>query len=219
MQSFLRRVFAFTMSLSFAVGSLSAEDLPTSLGKRGKQLLAESFDGSAVPTGWAANTGDLNVSDGALHAAEKSTDKHIGAFRKRIELKDCAIQLRFKLNGARRLDLGFDPAPGELKKKGHLLSVVITPDGWNLTEHNDKANPKSKSVIHAEAKEKFAPDRWHTLLLETKGGHVRATIGGMKPLTATAPDFAVKKPGLVFRMGTKDGQFLAVDDVKVWTLE
>jgi hypothetical protein len=219
MHSSLWRVFSPTLALILSHTASFAGDLPTTLGKRGKALLAEPFDGAAVPAGWVANMGELKVSEGALHAAEKSADKHIGAFRKSVELKDCAIQVRFKLNGARRLDLGFDPAPGELKKRGHLLSVSITPSGWTLIEHNDKANPQSKTVTHAQAKDTFAPDRWYTLLLELKGPQARASIEGMKPLTASAPDFAVKKPGLVFRMGTKDGEFLAVDEVKVWALE
>ena len=46
-----------------------------------------------------------------------------------------------------------------------------------------------------------------------------AQIAGKKPLKATALDFYVKKPGLVFRMGGKDGQEVAFDKVKVWALK
>jgi hypothetical protein len=201
-------------------GSLAhaAESTPT-LGKKGKLLLEESFSVASLPKGWNVNTGTLAVKDGALVAGELAKDQHIGAFRKTLPLQDCAIQLDFKLEGARRLDLGFDPAPGELKKKGHLLSLTITPEGWNLTEHNDKANPASKAITHAKAATAFSAGQWHTLLLEVKGEQVVAHIDGKAPLKAAAPDFRVKKPGLVFRVGGKDGQSAIIDNVKVWQLE
>ena len=121
--------------------------------------------------------------------------------------------------GATTFNLGFDPAPGELKKKGHLFSVVITPTGWTLTEHVDKADPQSKNVTHAKAATKFAQGEWFTLLLEVKGDDVVVRVDGKEPLRAKAKDFHVKKPGLVFRVGGKDGQDMLVDNVKVWALE
>ncbi len=144
---------------------------------------------------------------------------HIGAFRYRLPVQDCAVQIDFKLGEARVINLGFDPAPGELKKKGHLFSVVISKTGWSLIEHNDKANPESKTKTHAKAATEFDPATTYTLLLECKGDNVVAQIAGKEPLKATAPDFHVKKPGLVFRMGGKDGQEVTFDNVKVWALK
>jgi hypothetical protein len=199
--------------------STVAADLEPLLGKKGKLLLEETFSGEALPQGWNLNTGTLTVRDGALVAGELAKDKHIGAFRKPLPLQDCAIQLDFKLEGARRLDLGFDPAPGQLKKKGHLLSVSITPTGWSVIEHNDKSNPASKTITHAKAAAKFEKSQWYTLLLEVKGESVVAQITGQQPLKVKAADFRVKKPGLVFRAGGADGQNVVIDNLKVWQLE
>lgn len=206
---------------AFAAASLPAlaVDLEPSLGKKGKLLLEETFSGPEVPKGWHANTGTLRIVEGQLHAGEKSSDKHIGAFRHRLPLQDCAVQMEFKLGAMRVINLGYDPAPGELKKKGHLFSVVVTPKSWSLIEHNDKSNPASKTKTHATAKTEFAPDTIYTLLLECKGQDVVAHVTGKEPLKASAPDFGVKKPGLVFRMGGKDGEEAALDNVKVWVLE
>lgn len=205
--------------LALATLPAFAADIKPALGKKGKLLLEETFDGPDVPKGWNANTGSLRIVDGKLHAAEKSADKHIGAFRHRLPVQDCAVQMEFKLGLMRVLNLGYDPAPGELKKKGHLFSVVVTPKSWSLIEHNDKSNPASKTKTHATAKVDFAPDTTYTLLLECKGNDVAAHITGQEPLKANAPDFHVKKPGLVFRMGGKDGQEVQIDNVKVWALE
>lgn len=206
--------------VAFAVTfSAAAADLKPHLGTLGEKLLDESFSEPSVPKGWNVNTGSLRVADGVLLAAEKSSDKHIGAFRRPLPVQDCAVQIDFKLGEARTIMLGFDPAPGELKKKGHLLSVIIGRAGWSLLEHNDKANPASKPKTHAKAETPFDGATTYTLLLECRGDNVVAQVAGKEPLKATAPDFHVKKPGLVFRMGGKDGQEAAFDNVKVWTLK
>lgn len=208
------RAFLFLALAGFA----AAADLTPQLGTLGDKLHEETFTGSELPQGWVSNTGTLRVSDGMLLAAEKSSDKHIGAFRFRLPVQDCAVQIDFKLGSARIINLGFDPATGELKKKGHLLSVTVAKNGWSIIEHNDKSNPESKTKVHARAETAFDPATTYTLLLECKGDNVVAQITGKEPLKATSPDFHVKKPGLVFRVGGKDGQEVAFDNVKVWAL-
>ena len=207
------------IATALALSAASAADLQPVSGTLGKLLLEEKFDAAEVPKGWNANTGTLRLHEGKLMAAERASDKHIGAFRYRLPVQDCAIQMDFQLNGARILNLGFDPAPGELQKKGHLFSVVITKAGWSILEHNNKADPASKAKTLAKAETAFDPAQTYTLLLETKGNDVVVQCTGKEPLRATSADFHVKKPGLVFRMGGKDGQEVAVDNVKVWELQ
>ena len=205
--------------LTSSVLPLLAAELSPILGQKGDLLLDESFSAEAVPRGWNANTGTLRVEGGQLLAGEKSSDQHIGAFRYRLPVQDCAVQMDFQLDSMRIINLGFDPAPGELKKKGHLFSVVVTPKSWSLIEHNDKANPESKTKVHATAKTDFDPDTTYKLLLECKGDEVVAQVSGKEPLKAKALDFRVKKPGLVFRMGGKDDQEVKLDNIKVWALK
>jgi hypothetical protein len=195
-----------------------AADVEPTLGKKGKLLLNEKFETAGVPGGWNKNTGQLLIKDGALHASELASDQHLGAFRKSLPLQDCAIQLDLRLEGATAFHLGFDPAPGALKKKGHLFSLIVTPDGWQITEHPDKGDAKSKNIVHAKAATKFARGETFTLLLEVRGGEVVAHVTGKEPLRATAKDFSVKKPGLVFRVGGKGEHAVAIDNVKVWEL-
>ena len=115
--------------------------------------------------------------------------------------------------------VGFDPAPGELKKKGHLFALIITPTGWTITEQPDKSDTSSKSIVRAKATTPFARGQWFTLLLEMKGDTVVAHVDGKPALRATAKDFRVKKPGLVFRVGGADNDEVQIDNVRVWTLE
>lgn len=189
------------------------------LGRRGSELLNERFDGAALPQGWNKNTGVVNVRDGVLHASELPADQHFGAFRKAIPLQDAVVQLDFRLEGVTAFHVGFDPAPGQLKKKGHLFSVIISGTGWSITEHNDKADPASKNKVHAKSGATFPGGQWHTLTIEMKGSEVVATVDGKESLRAKAADFAVKKPGLVFRVGGRAGQEVLVDNVRAWELK
>lgn len=213
-----------TFRLMFAVAvlvclSASAADLEPGLGKKGKLLLDESFSSADVAKDWTHAVGKVSVVDGALSMAEQKADKHACAVRRKVEVKDAAVQFEFTFDDARMLHFGYDPAPGELKKKGHLFSVVVTPESWSLVEHNDKANPESKQKVHTKVATKFEQGKKYVMLVECRGPNVVASVAGKEPLKATASDFAVRKPALVFRVGNDDGHAVRIDNVKVWALE
>jgi hypothetical protein len=214
----IRALFVvFVLAASIFVHA--AEEPQPLISKKGKLLMQSDFSGSAVPKSWSINTGKATVSENSLLVSQKSSDMHIGAMRYRLELKDAIIALTFRFEGATVLNLGFDPAPGELKKTGHLYSVAISPNKWQIVEHNDKADPKSKTIPRAAADAKFEQGKTYTLLLEAKGDQAIAQIAGFAPLKAQSKDFAVKKPGLVFRFGGKDDQNVRILDVLVWAAE
>lgn len=213
-------IFRMTFAVAVLAGvSALAADLEPTLGKKGKLLLDESFASAAVAKEWTHAVGKVAVVDGALSVAEQKADKHVCAVRRKVAVKDAAVQFEFTFDGARLLHFGYDPAPGELKKKGHLFSVVVTPESWSIIEHNDKANPESKQKVHARGATTFEQGRTYTMLVECRGPNVVASIAGKEPLKATASDFAVKKPALVFRVGNEDGKAVRIDNVKVWELE
>jgi hypothetical protein len=213
----ITRLVSFLTFAAFAL-PLGAAPLEPTLGRKGKLLLEENFSSATLPAGWSKNNGTLALRDGALRASEVEADKHVAAFRKSLPVQDCIIQLDFKLDGATAFHVGFDPAPGALKKKGHLFSLIVSPTGWQITEHVDKANPASKNVVRAKAATPFTRGETYTLLLEVKGNDVLAHVAGKPPLKASAPDFQVKKPGLVFRVGGKGEHAAVIDNLKVWEL-
>lgn len=199
--------------------SSPAAELEPKLGKKGALLMEEKFDGKELPKGWNKNTGKLIIADGVLRASEVAADMHAAAFRRLLPLQDAAIYVKFRFEGAKMFHVGFDPAPGELKKKGHLFSLIITPAGWNITEHIDKDDPKSTNKALVKATATFEKGRWYELLLEVKGDDVLAQVAGLESLRATSKDFHVKKPGLVFRTGGKDTEEMHIDEVRVWELK
>ena len=106
-----------------------------------------------------------------------------------------------------------DPARGELKKKGHLFSVIVTPTSWKIMKHVDKDRREEdpNETLATEATE-FKTGQWYALKLVTSGTEVKATIDGKQPLQATHPTFGVNKPTLVFRC---IGDGVEIDDLRV----
>lgn len=178
--------------------------------------LKDSFDRSELGDGWSFSKGNWRIVDGVLLGSEIAEEKHSAAIRRVVESKNAVYEVRFRFTEkAKAFHLGFDPAPGELDKRGHLFSVIVTPDSWKIQKHLDKnRREEDPNETLAQAKASFLPGQWHTLRVTTWGNYVTARVEGKDSLRASHPTFAVKKPTLVFRcMG--DG--IMLDDIHVWT--
>jgi hypothetical protein len=200
-------------------GTVLAAELEPKLGTRGTLLLEENFDGSALPKGWTIKNGSVRVAGGALRASQNKEAGRLCLFNCEQPMQDATIQIDFKFDGARGFNVSANPSPGEIKKHGHLYSVMITPAMWRITEHNDKADRKSQSKTLASAAERFETGKWYTLLLETKGDEIVAQVQGKRPLRASSTDFHVKKPGIEFRAIGPTGEEVGFDNLRVWELK
>lgn len=176
----------------------------------------DSFERPELGDDWHINTGQWRIIDGVLKAKEVTEDKHSAAARRIVETQNAVYEMKFRLTGdAKAFHFGFDPARGELDKKGHLFSVIVTPVSWKILKHVDKSRPKDDpNEVLAIEKTSFVKDMWYTLRVTTWGNYVTARIDGMTTLKAEHPTFGVKKPTLVFRCV---GDGIEIDDLKVWT--
>jgi hypothetical protein len=195
-----------------------AGGLDPTLGRKGRLLLNETFAGDTLPRGWNVKSGRVRVVNGELRTNQIKGER-LCLFNCELPLQDMVIQIDFKFAGGRGINVSVNPSPGELKKRGHLYSVMITPRTWNITEHNDKSDRTSQSKVLTSAPETFAQGQWYTLLLENKGADVVARMEGKKPLRASSKDFRVKKPGIEFRVLGRDEAEVAFDNLRVWELE
>ena len=175
----------------------------------------DSFDRKQLGEGWHVNTGEWTIADGVLRAREIPDQNHSAAARRTVETKNAVYELRFRfVEDGKGFHFGFDPAPGELKKKGHLFSVIVTPESWKILKHIDKARPKEDpNKTLAEQKTEFERGKWYSLRVTTWQTHVTASIDGKEQLKASHESFGVKKPTLVFRCL---GNGVEIDDIKVW---
>src|SRR5262245_50480306 len=123
--------------VAFFINSMrvAADDLETNLGSKGTLLLAEKFAGNELPKGWSTKSGSLRVVDGTLRAGQTKEGGRLGLFSCEQPMQDFAIQIDFKFDGARGINISVNPSSGELRKKGHLYSIMITRSMWNITEH------------------------------------------------------------------------------------
>ncbi len=181
-----------------------------------KLLVDENFSNAeALSSQWNATTGDWQVVDGVLRAKEIEAQQHSAAARRIVATDDAIYQLRFRfVNSGEALHFGFDPAPGQLKKRGHLFSIVVTPTQWQILKHIDKNRPQEQpNEILAERKSSIEIGKWYQLRVVTQGKQVTATIEGQESLQVSHDTFEVKKPTLVFRCF---GDGVEIDDLKVW---
>lgn len=180
-----------------------------------KLLLVEDFSDESLPKGWSVQTGTWETREGFLHGIEITAENHAAAARRLVETKDAVYDFKFRLSeGTKGFHFGFDPARGELEKRGHLFSIIVTPADWRILKHVDKDQPKEDpNEILATAKHDFEAGRWYHIRVTTWGTTVKAQIEGLDPLTAMHPTFAVRKPTLVFRVS---GSGVDIDDVRVW---
>jgi hypothetical protein len=197
---------------TFSFSLAAAADKSSKLGEPDVTL---KFDTDSLDQDWLISNGQWVSADGVLKVKELAADKHAASARYTLETEDAIYQLRFRFRkDGTAFHLGFDPAPGALKKRGHLFSVVITPSSAKVLKHVDKANPQADpNETLAEETVSISPETWYTLRVTTVGSEVKADIDGTISLHASHASFAVKKPTLVFRCL---GDGVEVDDIKVW---
>lgn len=205
--------FAAVVSLLFLAAGFSLAEEPP---ENSELVVSETFSEKELSTAWHKNTGDWSIVDGVLRVKEIAADKHSAAARRAVVTKDAVYQLQFRfVNEGKIFHFGFDPAKGELKKRGHLFSIIITPAAWSIMKHVDKDRPKeAPNEVLARQATKFETGEWYTLRVTTSGKHVTAVIEGKEALKASHETFAVKKPTLVFRC---IGDGVEIDDIKVWS--
>ncbi len=211
-------LFVAIALLGASAPGLLAED-PSGPSK-GELVLEESFDSDSLAQGWAVQFGSWKPVDGVLVAKQVAADNHAAAARRVLPMQDGIFEMRFRLTDeGKAFHFGFDPARGELKKRGHLFSIIVTPQMAKLMKHVDKDRPQEDpNEDLAVAKQAFQPGTWFLLKLVKQGNAVSATLASEKgdascSLSATHPTFHVKTPTLVFRCV---GDGIEVDDIKVW---
>tara|TARA_R110002049_G_scaffold4601_6_gene32870 strand:+ start:56048 stop:56689 length:642 start_codon:yes stop_codon:yes gene_type:complete len=209
---YFMRIATAVAALALLSSGASADEGPAN----SRLALEESFDRDELGKGWNSTTGQWKIVDGVLRGSEIAEEKHAAATRRVLVTENAVYQMKFRLiDGAKMFHFGFDPARGELDKKGHLFSVIITPTSWSVMKHVDKnRREEDPNETLAESETEFNVGQWYTLKVTTWENTVTARVEGKEPLKVSHPTFGVKKPTLVFRCG---GNGVEIDDIKVWT--
>ena len=90
--------------------------------------LEDSFDRDELGKDWNSTTGQWKIVDGVLRGSEIAEEKHSAATRRLLVTQNAVYEMKFRFVGdGTSFHFGFDPAQGELNKRGHLFSVIVTP--------------------------------------------------------------------------------------------
>ena len=210
----MKTPFLILSSLLVAVPVVAADSVFDQIPANSVAVVDEPF-ASSLGNEWKTNAGSWSVVDGVLVGKEIAADHHAAAARRVVRTKNAVYQMTFKLDSkTKAFHFGFDPERGSLDKRGHLFSVVTSPNAVRVIKHVDKNRPKEDPNEElAKLDIDLPPAEWHRLRVVCWQNHVTVHING-STIQSEHPTFAVPKPTLVFRVA---GEAVQIDDLKVWT--
>lgn len=200
--------------LIISSGTVYAEkntDISPVLAKPGAVVLEDSFDRAELGAGWKGVKGDWNITDGVVVGKELEADKHAAVMNFHTRNRNSIVRLSFKFDGSTS---GFNFSLNHAK--GHLFRVLVSPAALIVRTDADKKDKSIKSELIGQAKGKFEKGQWYTLQVEMVGDKVVAiTDNGLK-VSGQHARLDTDKPN--YRLVMK-GESLAIDDVKIWSVE
>ncbi len=203
--------FCLTFVLAFlAIGSQAEEPDITN----GKLLREHDFSTTELGKEFIVKRGQWKVEDGALSAREIESEHHAGSCHLMQETTDAVFEFRFKsADDTSKINVGFDPAPGELDKVGHIHAVTISSRVVILAMAGDKKKPdENPGGKLGSARVNLEKDTWYQVQLINQGDECRLSIDGETLIVGKHPEIAVKKPSIIFRAF---GEGIAIDDIKI----
>jgi hypothetical protein len=215
------------------------------IAKKKELLFSDDFERAELGKKWAIVVPTYAIENGALKGTQvrvtaPATDGkpavvgHAAVIGSDVPTKDSIIELRFRFAGATALSAEFDDRAYKGSHYGHICRVVVTPKDVTLRDERDGSmrndiyemsrDPAKKEERNKLLKGHSATfplqvetDKWHTLVLETVGDTMRATIDD-KPVAFLKSSGIAHPTKSKIELGCagKEGYF---DDVKIWDAE
>jgi hypothetical protein len=209
-------------------------------------LFSDDFEGAEPAKVWhkvvqmfAVEKGTLKgtqTRDQNLPAADgkPAVTAHAAVHGLEIPTKDSIVEVRIRFEGATMIDVEFDDRKYTGCHYGHICRAQVRLTGVTIIDEKDggmrndiyemKKDPTKKAEVakllvgrSATYPLKLEPNTWYTLVVETVGDEMRASIDG-KPagyLKSSGIAHATKSK-IELGVAGKDGYF---DDIKVWNAE
>ncbi len=208
-------------------------------------LFSDDFNREELGEKWAVVVPTYAIENGALKGtqtrvnAPAEDDKpavvgHAAVIGTEVPTKDSVVEFRFRFAGATALSAEFDDRKFKGSHYGHICRVVVTPrdvtlrdekegsmrnDVYEMSKDPSKKEERAKLLKGRSATFplKLEGDGWHTMVLETVGDKMRATIDGKPAAFLQSPGIAHEtKSKVELGCAGKEGYF---DDVKIWDAE
>jgi len=217
-----------------------------SIAKKKELLFSDDFQGATPDKRWHKVVATFAVENGALKGTQ-TRDQNIPAADGKPEVKahaavhglelptkDSVVEVRIKLEGATMIDVEFDDRKFTGAHYGHLCRAQVRLDKVTMIDERDgNQNQAIKELQKDPAKKaevarmlagksatfpiKLETGKWYTLVVETVGDEMRATIDGQPAGFLKSPGIGhATKSKIELGVAGKDGFF---DDLKVWNAE
>ena len=209
-------------------------------------LFSDDFEGAEPAKVWHRVVPTFAVENGALKGTQTrdqnvpaadgkpAVTAHAAVHGLEIPTKDSIVEVRIRFGGATMIDVEFDDRKYTGCHYGHICRAQVRLDRVTLIDEKDggmrndiyemKKDPARKAEVakllvgrSATYPVKLEKDQWYTLLVETVGDEMRASLDG-KPagyLKSSGIAHATKSK-IELGVAGKDGYF---DDLKVWNAE
>lgn len=214
------------------------------LARKGELLFADDFNRTELGKAWGQVVPTFTLEDNALRGNTTKLDVpakdgkpaikgHNAVIGSDVATKDSIIEVKIKFAGATSLSVEFDDRAYKGSHYGHLCLVQVKPNAIILLDQRDGGMSEEvramegKPEMKAERAKRLAgrsatfpltpaleSDKWYTLVLETVGDQMRASIDG-KPVGY------LKSSGIAHPTKSKfelncGGHYGFFDEIKVW---
>ncbi len=240
----LRPFLAVSCFLTTAAFAADTPAIPTnSIAKKKELLFSDDFQGTDHDKRWHRVVDTFTFENGMLKGTQ-TRDKdipaadgkpevkaHAAVYGLELPTKDSVVEVRIKFEGNTRMDVEFDDRKYTGSHYGHLCRAVISLTGVTIMDEREGSqNEAIKELMKDPAKKaeaakmmagksatfpaKLEASKWYTLVVETIGDEMRATIDGKPAGYLKSPGIGHEtKSKIELGVAGKDGFF---DDIKVW---
>src|SRR6185312_11331245 len=207
-------------------------------------LFSDDFERAELGKAWGPVVPTYTLENGTLKGTQTRVNApaadgkpavvgHNAVIGTEVPTKNSVVQVRIRFGGATALSVEFDDRKFKGSHYGHICRVVVTPKDVTLRDEKEGSmrndiyamtDPAQRAEKNRLLQGTFAvfpvktePEKWHTMVLETVGDQMRATIDGNPVAYLKSPGIAhATKSKIEFGCAGKDGYF---DDVKIWNAE
>ncbi len=230
------RTFSALLAFTLSLGALRAEDIPTVMTVRGKEIYSQDFSQplpkyTGKPIGYAtgfqgwlihgtgpeSRGGQWKQIDGRFQGHENPQVKHPSTASFGLEFKNIIVQCQVRFED---VELDKDPAHGFKSRylqlrttndRTYLCSLSISPGAFGLIKDDNDFEGPDQRVQLASGKAPVKVGEWTTVLLEILGDEMTATVNGVT-LTGQNAAVAQTKKSFMFVIGTEG----SVRDLHIW---
>jgi uncharacterized protein YdcH (DUF465 family) len=217
------------------------------IAKKKELLFSDDFEGAQHDKRWHRVVDTFAFENGTLKGTQTrdkdvpaadgkpEVKAHAAVYGLELPTKDSVVECKIRFDGATMIDVEFDDRAFTGSHYGHLcraqirLDKVVMLDERDGTQSNTVVELKKDSVKNKDEINKLIAahtatfparceaGKWYTLVVETVGDTMRATIDGKPVGFLKSPGIAhATKSKIELGVAGKDGFF---DDIKVWNAE